>query len=454
VSFRGQNHVKYVNLSLLHDRLGHRAIRTLFAADEHNVWHDTKIRIEPETDCVSCQIAMIWTTNRNKLPHTPASHPGATLFMDILHCKSSPGLTSKTSHAYCLLLVDAYLRFSSIYGLPNKSSDSVVQAIKEYSATFCMADAYGYIDIDRIEADAGSEFTSEEFKQFCVSQRINISLAAPKHQENNHLAERSWQTIHRMAHSMLVHARLPDKYHFHAIRYAATIFNVLPVKNLFNVDGDICSPFELFTGTKPLVSHLRVFGCPAVAKRSVISVEGLSTQLCTEKGIRGIFIGLPSNQKGYLIFLPSSRMIACSGDVSFDETFYSTVVTTWRRFEEGIALKPASHVIPGPDMDLEETGDVSNLHDMVEELPEPRGDLPVAPQIVDDGQPVHSRPQRTRRAPRRLSFDINQPNCDWNELAHICTDTALVNDCAAEATVQLDAPGADASIFEPAPANL
>jgi hypothetical protein len=30
----------------------------------------------------------------------------------------------------------------------------------------------------------------------------------------------------------------------------------------------------------------------------------------------------------------------------------------------------------------------------------------------------------------------------------------LVNDCAAETTVQLDAPGAYASIFEPAPANL
>ncbi len=178
---------------------------------------------------------------------------------------------------------------------------------------------------------------------------------------------------------------------------------MLPVKNLFNVDGDICSPFELFTGTKPLVLHLCVFGCPAVAKRSVISVEGLSTTLCTEKGTRGIFIGLPSNQKGYLIFLPGSRTIACSGDLSFDETFYSTVVTTWRCFEERFALKPASHVIPGPDMDLEETEDIANLHDMVAELPEPHEDLPVAPQIVDDGQPVHSRPQRTRRALTNLT---------------------------------------------------
>lgn len=159
----------------------------------------------------------------------------------------------------------------------------MVHAIKEYSAAFRMAGAYGFIDIDRIRADTGSEFTSDEFKHFCILHRINLLLAAPKHQENNHLAERSWQTIHRMAHSMLVHARLPDKYHFHAIRYATAVFNVLPVKNLYNTNGEICSPFELFTGTKPLISHLHVFGCPAVAKCLVISVEGLSTQHCTEK---------------------------------------------------------------------------------------------------------------------------------------------------------------------------
>jgi transposase InsO family protein len=119
--------------------------------------------------------------------------------------------------------VDTFSRFTVIYGLPNKSTESVVNTIKEYSTAFCMADAYGYIDIDRIQADAGSEFTSEEFRQFCITHQINLSLAAPKHQENNHLAERSWQTIHRMARSMLVHARLPDKYYYHAIRYAAAV---------------------------------------------------------------------------------------------------------------------------------------------------------------------------------------------------------------------------------------
>jgi hypothetical protein len=81
-------------------------------------------------------------------------------------------------------------------------------------------------------------------------------------------------------------------------------------------------------------------------------------------------------------------------------------------------------------------------------------EFPVAPHIVDDGQPSLPRPQCNRRAPHRLSFDIHQPDRDWTELAGACAHVYLVKHCAAEATVLLDAPGADASIVEPAPVNL
>jgi len=462
---RGENHIRYTNLSLLHDRLGHRAIRTLLAADEHGVWQDTRIRMEPENDCVTCQIATIRATARNKHPHTPAGHPGATVFMDILPCKSSLGLTPKASYAHCLILVDAFSRFSVIYGLRHKTTQGVVDTILQYGADHRMADEYGFLDIDRVRADAGSEFTSGPFKQFCATHKINLSLAAPKRQDNNHLAERSWQTIHRMARSMLVHARLPDQYHYHAIRYAASVFNILPVKNLYNAEGEIASPHELFCGAKPTISQYRVFGCPVVAKRWVVSIDGRETIHCTEKGIRGIFIGFPPNQKGYLIFLPGSRTIAVSGDVMFDETFYSAIATTWRRFEDGIALQPERSAIPGPDTTVEMTGDISDqVHaqgdeffdavphqDDVSSTPNEH-EAQVVPVVVDDGQPL--RPQRNRRPPRRLSFDIMQRDRDWQEVGNACQDMELARACASEATVQIDSPGADATVFEPAPSNL
>jgi hypothetical protein len=420
--------------------------------------------MEPETDCITCQIATIRATARNKHPHTPGGHPGATVFMDILPCKSSPGLTPRTSHAYCLLLVDSFSRFSVVYGLRNKSTANVVETILQYGADHRMADKYGYLDIDRIKVDAGSEFTSGPLKQFCTENQINPSLATPKRQDNNHIAERAWQTIHRMARSMLVHARLPDQYHFHVIRYAASVFNILPVKNLDNANGDIASPHELFCGNKPLISQYRVFGCPVVARRWVVTVDGRETIHCTEKGIRGIFVGFPPNQKGYLIYLPGSRTIAVSGDVMFDETFYSAIATTWHRFEDGIPLQPQRSAIPGPNTTLEVTGDIlDQVQAQGEELFDdlmPHAGLPdhphqeIAPIIVDDGQPETQRPQRNRRPPRCLSFDIMQADRDWNEVGHACNDMDLARACASETTLPINASGVDATVFEPAPSNF
>jgi hypothetical protein len=57
------------------------------------------------------------------------------------------------------------------------------------------------------------------------------------------------------------------------------------MKNLYNSTGEISSPFELFCGKKPTISHLTVFGCPVVAKRAVISIDGLQTTFAQKKSV-------------------------------------------------------------------------------------------------------------------------------------------------------------------------
>jgi transposase InsO family protein len=109
-------------------------------------------------------------------------------------------------------------------GLPDKTTESVIKAIKKYQACNLSADTYGYTDIKRIRSDAGTQFTSEEFATYCTNNGIRLSLAAPKKQYQNHLAERTWQTISSMARTLLVHARLPDTFWFHAIVYVTYIF--------------------------------------------------------------------------------------------------------------------------------------------------------------------------------------------------------------------------------------
>jgi hypothetical protein len=143
--------------------------------------------MDPENDCMSCKIATIRSSDRNKHHHTPSTHPGHTIFIDILHPIADCGLTPNTTFPFYIILVDAFPRFSTIYGLSDKTTQSVVLSLEQYVADHrshpCTSTAtFEFADIEKICSDAGSQFTSSDFKDFCCTKHITLSLAAPKKQ--------------------------------------------------------------------------------------------------------------------------------------------------------------------------------------------------------------------------------------------------------------------------------
>jgi transposase InsO family protein len=360
------NDKKRLPLDLLHQRLGHRKSRTLLAATEHDLWQDTTIRMTGKAGCLTCGVATIRSRARNKEAHSGASRPGEYLFLDIQHPFVEAGLTVSTSYAFYLLIVDAYSRYAKLYGLPKKSTAAVISALQQYQADHSPAETYGYLDTTRIRTDAGSQFTSTEFARHCVQQGIALSLAAPKKQYQNHIAERTWQTITSTARSLLVHARIPDTFWYHALVYSTYIFNALPVRGLQGEDTELpATPHERFFNVKPRIGHFRTFGCPVVIRKWTSLDNSNSKQ--TERGIRGIFIGLDSHQKGYFIYCPGSQSIVISDDVIFDEQFHSAIAHTWQKYHNGLAFRPLASFIPDVTTTLEHTGTISTDHTPVEE---------------------------------------------------------------------------------------
>jgi uncharacterized protein YdcH (DUF465 family) len=348
-------HKTHVPLELLLHRLGHRKCWTLLAANEHNLWEDSTIRMTGETGCLMCGIATIRSRARNKEAHSGATRAGEYLFLDIQHPLVKAGLTISTSYAFYLLIVDAYSRYVKLYGLPKKSTSALVAALREYHADHSPTGTYGYLNTEKIRADAGSQFTSSKFAEYCIQNGIKLGLAAPKKQYQNHLAERTWQTVTSTARSLLIHARLPDTFWFHALVYSTYIFNALPVRGLRGEDTDVpTTPHELFFGTKPRIGHLRTFGCPVVIRKWTSSDKSNGKQ--TERGIRGIFIGFDMHQKGYIVYCPGSRIIVISNDVLFDEQFSSAIALTWQKYQDGLALRPLASFIPDVSTTLEQTG--------------------------------------------------------------------------------------------------
>ena len=101
-----------------------------------------------------------------------------------------------------------------------------------------------------------------------------INVAAPENQEMNGKVEVTRRTLRTVAHSLMVHDRVTEVYVHFALMYTTDhIFPVLPIKDLINKDGDPTMPHILATGTKPSVSHLRVFFCPCVVRKATTHVE-------------------------------------------------------------------------------------------------------------------------------------------------------------------------------------
>ena len=165
----------------------------------------------------------------------------------------------------------------------------------------------------------------------------------------NSEVEATWRTLRTIVHSILVHTRVSDEYiHFSLMYTTHCIFPVLPIKRLINQDGEPTTPHKLATGMKPSVANLCVLFFPCVVQKSTAHVDGKALNMChqPQKGFWGIFVGIPQQPKGYLIYVPSTRKIVSSHDVVFYKIFSSTLAYMARPHSEALAMRPAVSCIP------------------------------------------------------------------------------------------------------------
>ena len=149
-----------------------------------------------------------------------------------------------------------------------------MEKLDMFQFRFGEIDQFGWWDLERISADAGTQFTLTEFKDECQTCGVCLTLAAPEHPEMNGQVEVTWRTLRTIAHSIMVQARVSEVYVHFALMYTTDhIFPVLPIKDLINKDSYPTTPHKLATGTKPSVSHLGVLFCPCVVQKATAHVK-------------------------------------------------------------------------------------------------------------------------------------------------------------------------------------
>lgn len=118
-------------------------------------------------------------------------------------------------------------------------------------------------------------------------------------------------------------------YWVEAISTAVYIINKTPTASIHDV-----TPEEKFTGKKPDLSHLKVFGCIAYVHVS----DELRMKL-DPKAEKCVFIGYSLEQRGYKCYNPSTHVLRVSRDVVFDE------MRNWYGAEKAIGVDASERVV-------------------------------------------------------------------------------------------------------------
>ena len=107
------------------------------------------------------------------------------VFMDIIPSTTPKCLTSDTKISNYLIIFDAYPKIPKLYGMDKLSTEEVMDKLDMFHSRSGKIDEFGWWDLKIISADAGLQFTPTGFKEECQTHRVNLTLAAPEHQEIN-----------------------------------------------------------------------------------------------------------------------------------------------------------------------------------------------------------------------------------------------------------------------------
>jgi hypothetical protein len=211
---------------------------------------------------------------------------------------------SFSGFSYYVIFIDDYSRKTWIYFL--KTQDDIFDRFKEFRT---LVENQTESRILVLRSDNRGEYTSNEFVEYCAAERIKKELIVPYNPQQNGVAECKNKTIVEA-----VCAVIHDQ-GFSMFLWAEACHTVVYIQNKspHTILGKL-TPEEVFTGTRPDVSHLRIFGSVCYCHVPLEKRKKLDPT-----GEKGILVGYSEVSKAYRIFVPARRRIVVCRDVQLEK---------------------------------------------------------------------------------------------------------------------------------------
>jgi len=228
--------------------------------------------------------------------------------------------------------------------------------------------------------------------------------------------ERKNRSLEELARTLLNDSNLPKYFWADAVNTACYVLNRVLIRPLLKK-----TPYELYKGRKPNISHFKVFGC----KCFVLNNGKDNIGKFDAKADDGIFIGYSSHSHAYRIYNKRIMIVEESVHVVFDESNLDLQDDFKNRAEEEensellqknnkLIQKFSKLNISDTESDKEADGQNAPISEITPSGPERNADLP-----------------REWRIPRNLSLDniigqIGQEVSTRRTLNHFCENICLL----------------------------
>jgi len=206
---------------------------------------------------------------------------------------------------YTLVLVDDFSRFTWTIFLASKDEtfeQFVIFAKKVQNEKGCV--------ISCIRSDHGGEFDNHLFERYCEANGISHNFSAPRTPQQNGVVERKNRVLTEMARAMLNENNTSQVFWADAMNTACYISN-----RAYLTKEHGKTPYELYKGRKPNITHLHVFGCKCFIHNNGKDNLGKFDA----KSDEGLFLGYSSHSHAYRVFNKRTCVVEESVHVVFDE---------------------------------------------------------------------------------------------------------------------------------------
>jgi hypothetical protein len=151
---------------------------------------------------------------------------------------------------YALVVIEASCCYPM--GRLLKGKDEVGSTVRDLIA---ILERQSGLKVKKMRSDNGREFVNKQMNEFCQINGILHKTTVPFKPQQNGIAERAIAILFKMVRSMIHASKIDKRYWGEAFMYAVHIQSITPTSAL---NGKV--PFEAWTGHKPDISHLRIFG--------------------------------------------------------------------------------------------------------------------------------------------------------------------------------------------------